>query len=158
VAKEQRHKGRVDSGTLLKGKVGGRRGDRGVKDRGEKRREGWVKGESEGGKGWKAVGGVSEMFANCVPSDTRKEVRAPVKFSGRIRPNNGGQGKGEMMLSFVEKMLQVSTAKLAKVVEKVDDRPVVSLDDNTTRANFSKILSGKDYSVSGTTCFRMGGT
>ena len=72
------------------------------------------------------------MFANCVPGDTSKEVRTPVKFTGRIRPNNRGQEKGKVMLSFVEKVLQVSAAKLVKVVEKVNDGPVVALDDNAT--------------------------
>ena len=69
----------------------------------------------------------------------------------------GGREKSKCMLRFSEEFLEVSTSKFTHRVHEVNDRTVVTLNDDTRWAVMWKVSCGHKNGVGSAYCFSVGG-
>ena len=114
----------------------------------------------EGGRKWegKRREGVRQQFRSeglfCeIASDACKKIRTFIKFPRSITPENGGKRKSKCMLCFSEEFLKVSTSKFTHRIHEVNDRTVVTFNDDTRWAVMWKVSRSHKNGVGSAYCF-----
>jgi len=80
-----------------------------------------------------------------VTCDSCEKIGAFVKFPRSIAPSTGGKAKGEEVMCLLQSLLEVGAAIFTGMRHKVDNRPVVALDNDAVRPEGGVMFSCQLY-------------